>query len=548
MSRSNGNEKALDLRKIRSIVWKNWLVLSRDRMRLVPMLIFPIIMITIFGYTTTGTPTGIATAVVDYDHSASSEAAVAALRYVQTISIRYDMDGESEAMQLMDEGQIKALIIIPQGFGADLASSSEPAQVIVKVDESDSAVAQMARAAIQQAVTQMSRQQAAKKLELLQAQQNAASGAMGGTSAALEGLSAAEKAELARFSADSNSLRQAAFMLQQDMQSITPQVLALRNTLAVIETADNYFSAPLGGGILASLTTLSPFGGLSGNEQVLEQIQLLQLRKAQDARLIAIIGQLLAANAGHSAAAAAADGTAAAAGASLKERADAVDVKVSTVAFLDPVVYVGKPAYGQGHKNVDFLIPAIIALTIFQGATMGMGRALAGEKKDGSLTRVFLTPTSNTTILVGTALFYLVFETIRSSFLVFVAMLLFGVAVKGSILSILFIILLFAAGSTGVGLLISALTSSQEQYQAVAMLTSLPMMFLAGVFFPISTMPSFLQGVATLLPVYYAADALRGVMIKGFDLITVIPDITYLALFAIATIAVSIIVFKREIV
>jgi len=57
-------------------------------------------------------------------------------------------------------------------------------------------------------------------------------------------------------------------------------------------------------------------------------------------------------------------------------------------------------------------------MTLFQGAVMGMGRAVAGEKREGSLTRVFLTPTSNITIITGTLLFYIIFEMIRASFLI----------------------------------------------------------------------------------------------------------------------------------
>jgi len=215
-------------------------------------------------------------------------------------------------------------------------------------------------------------------------------------------------------------------------------------------------------------------------------------------------------------------------------------------ASSDAIVVSEIEPYGSGRTGLDFLIPSIIALIVFQGAVVGMGRAIAGERKDGSLTRVFLTPTSNITIISGTLLFYVFFETVRSSIIVFIAMILFGVTIKGSIASIIFLIWIYAAGATGLGMILSVLSKSQEQYMALSMLVSLPSMFLAGVFLPVETMPPLLQGFTKVLPITYASDALRGIMIKGFAISQVVPDIMFLASFALLTLGLSVMLFKRE--
>jgi ABC-2 type transport system permease protein len=177
-----------------------------------------------------------------------------------------------------------------------------------------------------------------------------------------------------------------------------------------------------------------------------------------------------------------------------------------------------------------------------------LGRAVAGERRSGALTRVFLTPTSSITIIMGTQLFYLILETIRSSLIIFAAIALFGVTISGSISDIIFIIALYALGATGIGMVLSVMTKTEDQYMAIAMLISLPMMFLSGAFFPIQTMPPALQSIAGVLPVTYAADALRGVMVKGFTLGQVFPDLLALAIFGLATFTLTIMFFKRELV
>jgi len=216
-------------------------------------------------------------------------------------------------------------------------------------------------------------------------------------------------------------------------------------------------------------------------------------------------------------------------------------------SLLQPLVYDEKPAYGTGRHLTDFIIPSLIAMTIFQGAVMGMGRAVAGEKRDGSLTRVFLTPTSNTTIVVGTLLFYIIFEMIRASFLITVAIILFGLKIEGSILLIGLILAIYIGISTAIGMVISSLVHTEQQFISMAMLISLPTMFLSGVFFPIQAMPKAFQVIANYLPITYAGDALRSIMVKGLSFSAIMYPLGILCVFLAVTYVGVIVFFKRDV-
>jgi len=538
-ARLNNREKLLDFKKMRAIIWKNWLVMKGDRMRLISMLIFPVLMISIFGFATTGSPRGLPAALVDEDHSPASMALSQALRAVNAISIRYEVGSQDEAKQLMDAGHAKAMILIPAGFGDALETGATHARVVVKVDESDATVAQMVRSVLQQTVAAYSRQQALAKLAALQARQQAASQALGQGAAALNSISS--QLTYSSLQEEKKTLQQIASLLQSDMRQADEQILGIKNQII---------------GFPESVDVMHPEGTFETNashsggppaayDEYLAQIQVLEARKAVDAQALASVYQLLAENAAQQATNSVSAATSAETAAAMNAASQSLDDGAQVI--LEPIAYEEQPAYAQGRKQIDFLLPAIIAMVIFQGATMGMGRALAGEKKDGSLTRVFLTPTSNATILTGTMLFYSLFESLRSSFLVFTAMILFGVTLKGSLLVTLLVIIIFSAGCTAIGLLLSALSNSQEQYTAISMLVSLPTMFLSGVFLPVQTMPPILQGLAEVLPISYAATALRGVMIKGFDLAVVMPQVLILTAFTIVFTAIALVVFKREI-
>jgi len=327
---------------------------------------------------------------------------------------------------------------------------------------------------------------------------------------------------------------------------ITATAQELKNSLGFLvdqnEVAESFTPSAIGGATLQLLAV--------GDQQqsTLQQIALYSAMGGFNA-MLAKDSALLYSNAMALAASSDAQARAAGVSAELISSAGKSLNALSTGAENAPneiSVNVLAP-YGYGRRGIDFLLPSILALVIFQGATMGLGRAIAGERKDGALMRVFLTPTSNITIILGTQFFYLLLETVRSSLIIFVAIALFGVSISGNILDIIFIVALFSMGATGVGMVLSVITNNQEQYMAVGMLISLPMMFLSGVFFPIQTMPPFLQSFAQFLPITYASDALRGVMVKGFALHQVLPDIAALAVFGLATLTLSILLFKREV-
>ena len=126
------------------------------------------------------------------------------------------------------------------------------------------------------------------------------------------------------------------------------------------------------------------------------------------------------------------------------------------------------------------------------------------------------------------------------------AIIVFGVAVTGSFLDLLAVLAIYSVGATGVGMILSVMAKSQEQYMALSMLVILPTIFLSGVFFPIQTLPPFLQAFAAALPMSYAASAFAAVMVKGFGVWQILPQLAYLAGFGALTVAISIKLFKRE--
>ncbi len=532
--RSRNGERLFDFRKMGAIMRKNLTVILRDKTRLLPLLMFPVFMIIIFGYTSGTAPTHIPAAVIAYDHSPLSQQLQDAIAHSQTFAVRRTVSTEGEGRKLLDAGTVRVLIVIPNGMQAAIDAGRQ-ADVTVIVDESDSAIAITSRQALTALIDAFSAQLSQRRIVALQQ-------SVGSAAATLRTAALAQQDGYAAIatsaSSAKDSLVQAAALIAADRVAVVAS--APLPTLFVPRTIPEGERFARAGDVSLIETTASASAGA--------QADLLD-------RALAFISQA-SAGVQQAASLASASSAASAARQGYQARQDLVEKPMRAISVFTayvphdlraPLVYEEKPAYGTGKREVDFLIPAIIALTIFQGAVMGMGRAVAGEKREGSLTRVFLTPTSNATIILGTLLFYVIFELFRSAFLILFAVTLFHVQIEGSLLAIVLILVIYAGVSTGVGMILSSMVSTEQQYQGLALLVGMPTVFLAGVFFPLEAMPRAFQILAAFLPVTYAAEALRDVMIKGFGLALIIPPLLILLVFLAGTLGLLFVAFKRDI-
>lgn len=198
-------------------------------------------------------------------------------------------------------------------------------------------------------------------------------------------------------------------------------------------------------------------------------------------------------------------------------------------------------------KYIDFLVPAILGMTIMMSCMMGMGSTIAGERETGELARLFMTPTSVSTVIGGKIAAKLLIELVRALILIFMAVLLFNVSIKGGFLQTFIVLVIGALCFVGFGIMLSARTSTQEDYAQISLPFSMPMMFVSGVFYPIETMPWILQKLAYIFPLTYLNDAMRGIMLKGQTLGDVWLDLVVLLGFTLLFFIIGVKRFNRDV-
>jgi ABC-2 type transport system permease protein len=202
--------------------------------------------------------------------------------------------------------------------------------------------------------------------------------------------------------------------------------------------------------------------------------------------------------------------------------------------------------YGQDARFIDFFAPGVMGLAAMMVTFMLSIISFVHERSAFTLERVQTSPITEGEFVAGYALAFGLVGLVQSSVILGAAMLLFNIEIVGSPLVVLFIIFLLAVGVQGLGFLLS--TMARTEFQAIQFLPLIlfPSILLAGVFWPLEAVPEVLRPVSGLIPLTYAVDASRSVMIRGWGPEQVWVQLLILAAFAAAMLLLSALSLKRR--
>jgi len=200
----------------------------------------------------------------------------------------------------------------------------------------------------------------------------------------------------------------------------------------------------------------------------------------------------------------------------------------------------------SGHSSYfDFIAPGIMAMTVMMSVMTGLPAAISQEKEVGTLDGMMVAPINRLSIIVGKTLAQTARGLLQGVLILILASFLFGVSIQGSIVLVFGLLLLGVFSFVGLGVVLTSFAKDQETAMMVMMTLMFPMMFLSGVFFPVQQMPWYMQMISKGLPLTYAADALRKVMVLGAGIPQITTELAVLIMFGVVMIAIAVPVFKR---
>jgi len=214
-------------------------------------------------------------------------------------------------------------------------------------------------------------------------------------------------------------------------------------------------------------------------------------------------------------------------------------------AILQPYNVETKGIVPGNPNYFEFVAPGIMAMVVMMSLMTGLPHAISYEKDMGTLDGMLVAPTSRWAIILGKVSSQSIRGLIQGFVILVLAVALFGVAIHGSILLVVLLIMLTVFSFVGLGILITSFADKEETATMVMMTLMFPMMFLSGVFFPIQQMPAFMQTIANFLPLTYAATAMRKVMVLGAGTPAIFTEVLILAVFGIVTLTIAVPMFKK---
>ncbi len=191
---------------------------------------------------------------------------------------------------------------------------------------------------------------------------------------------------------------------------------------------------------------------------------------------------------------------------------------------------VPRIAFNPGLKTPPFMVPGIAALLLLIVTTIVTAMGLSREREMGTLEQVLVTPIRPILLLVGKMGPFVVIGLVDVALLLAVGTWIFDVPLRGPLAVVLVGTLLYLMTTLGVGLLISTLSTSQQQSFLGGFLFVLPAILLSGVMTPIRAMPGWLQAITWVNPVRYYAEVMRTVLLRGGGFADLWPQLLALAL------------------
>ncbi|MGA1847818.1 MAG: ABC transporter permease [Thermoplasmatota archaeon] len=213
--------------------------------------------------------------------------------------------------------------------------------------------------------------------------------------------------------------------------------------------------------------------------------------------------------------------------------------------YASPIdIDASSPIYGEGARFIDMFVPGIMGFVVFLLTTLLTLITFVGERTNGTLDRLLASSLTEGEIIFGYAVAFSIIGMVQVSILLSLAILVFDIIVVGNPLIAFLISSLLAVVSVSLGILLSSLAQRESQAIQFFPFLVMPAFLLSGVFWPLEAIPGWLRPVSYFIPVTYAVEGLRSVLLRGWGVLDIWTDLAALAVFAVVFLIGAVLTLK----
>lgn len=217
-------------------------------------------------------------------------------------------------------------------------------------------------------------------------------------------------------------------------------------------------------------------------------------------------------------------------------------VKFKSPILLEPIFW-----FNPNLQTTMFLIPGLIAMILIITSVISVSLSLVKEKEHGTIEQINVSSINSIELLLGKSAPYIVLSFLDAILILALGYILFGVVVKGSIILLFSMTLVYIIASTALGIFISVISDTQQiAFTLATFSTLLPSIILSGFIFPIESMPPIIQVLTNITPAKFFIVILRSIIIKGVGISAFWDQLLYLVLFGAVLLIVAINIYKKK--
>jgi len=202
--------------------------------------------------------------------------------------------------------------------------------------------------------------------------------------------------------------------------------------------------------------------------------------------------------------------------------------------------------FNPERRSAVNIVPGLLGVILTMTMILFTSAAIVRERERGNLELLITTPVHSLELMVAKIIPYIFVGLLQVCIILGLGHYIFAVPINGALTQILFGTLLFISASLTLGLLISTVAQTQLQAMQMTIFILLPSILLSGFMFPYEAMPVAAQWISEILPATHFMRMIRGIVLRGADLMDLWRDALWLFVFTVIGIIVASMRFKKS--
>jgi len=212
---------------------------------------------------------------------------------------------------------------------------------------------------------------------------------------------------------------------------------------------------------------------------------------------------------------------------------------LQSVPESPPFQFVVHARYNPEQLTVLNIVPGLICIVLSFTTLFITTLSITRERERGTMENLLAMPLRPIEVMLAKMVPYVVIGYVQVFLFMAIAMLVFGLPLRGSLSLLALALGLFIASNLALGITLSTMARNEMQAMQMAQFTLLPSFLLSGFMFPFLGMPVWAQWVGEVFPVTHALRIVRGVLLKGNTVADNLPELWPIALFTLVVVGIA---------